>query len=185
MATDIARTRRFTADEWGQMVKLGIFAEDERLELIEGEIVEMAPIGNPHGRCVSQLNAPLVRGVGDRALVWINGPVRLGPASVPEPDIVLVRKRSYRSGEPTPEDILMIVEVADSSLRYDQTTKLRLYARAAVPEYWVVGVESEWIDVYCSPEGDRYREHRRASLGETVAPAAFPDVIVAVADVFA
>jgi Uma2 family endonuclease len=185
MATDIARTRKFTADEWGQMVKLGIFAEDERLELIEGEIVEMAPIGDPHGRCVSQVNAPLVIGVGERALVWVNGPVRLGAASVPEPDLTVVRRRSYRAGAPRPEDILLVVEVADSSLRYDQTTKLRVYARAGILEYWVVGVEGEWIDVYRSPEGDRYREQRRAGHGETIAPAAFPDVVIAVDDVFA
>jgi Uma2 family endonuclease len=185
MATDIERTRKFTADEWGRMVELGIFGDDERLELIEGEIVEMAPIGDPHGRCASQLTKRLVIGVGDRALVWVVGPVRLGVASVPELDLALVRPRSYRTGAPRPEDILLVAEVADSSLRYDQTTKLRLYARAGVPEYWVVSVEGEWIDVYRSPEGDQYREHRRASIGETVAPAAFPDVFVIVADVFA
>jgi Uma2 family endonuclease len=185
MATDIERTRKFTADEWGRMVGLGIFREDERLELIEGEIVEMAPVGDPHGLCVSQLNKRLVIGVGDRALVWVVGPVRLGAASVPEPDLALVRPRSYRTGAPRPEDILLIVEVADSSLRYDLTTKLRLYARAGIPEYWVVSVDGEWIEVYRAPEGDRYREHRRAASGETVAPAAFPDLVVAVADVFA
>jgi hypothetical protein len=129
MSTEIARTRKFTAEEWGQMVKLGIFAEEERLELIEGEIVEMAAIGDPHGRCVSQVNEPLVFGVRRRALVWVNGPVRLGPASVPGPDIVLVRRRSYRSGAPRPEDVLLIIN--------------------------------------------------------NVSPAAFPDVVIAVADVFA
>jgi Uma2 family endonuclease len=185
MATDIERTRKFTADEWRRMVDLGIFGEHERLELIEGEIVEMAPIGDPHGRCVSQLNKRLVVGVGDRALVWVVGPVRLSAASVPEPDLALVRARSYRTGAPRPEDVLLMVEVADSSLRYDQTTKLRLYALAGVPEYWVVSVEGEWIDVYRSPEGGRYRAHRRAASGETVAPAAFSDVVVTVADVFA
>src|SRR5919106_2875960 len=185
MATDIERTRKFTADEWGRMVDLGIFGAHERLELIEGEIVEMAPIGDPHGLCVSQLNKRLVIGVGDRALVWVVGPVRLGAASVPEPDLALVRPRSYRTGAPRPEDVLLMVEVADSSLQYDQTTKLRLYARAGVPEYWVVSVAGEWIDVYRSPEGERYRARRQAASGETVAPAAFPDVVVTVADVFA
>jgi Uma2 family endonuclease len=185
MAIEIERPRRFTADEYGRMVELGIFGADERLELIEGEIAEMASVGDPHGRCVSQLNAPLVIGVGQRALVWVHGPVRLGAASVPEPDLALVRRRSYRAGGPRSEDILSIVEVADSSLRYDRTTKLRLYARTGVPEYWIVSVEGEWIEVYRSPEGDGYREHRRAGVGETVTPARFPDVVVTVADVFA
>jgi Uma2 family endonuclease len=185
MATDIERTRKFTADEWKRMVELEIFGHDERLELIEGEIVEMAPIGDPHGRCLSQLTKRLVIGVGDRAFVWVVGPVRLGAASVPEPDLAVVRPRSYRTGAPRPDDILLMVEVADSSLRYDQTTKLRLYAGAGIPEYWIVSVEGEWIDVYRSPEGERYRAHRRAASGETVAPAAFPDVVVTVADVFA
>jgi Uma2 family endonuclease len=185
MATDVERTRKLTADEYGRMVELGIFGEDERLELIDGEIIEMAPVGDPHGLCVSQLNKRLVIGVGDRALVWVHGPVRLGAASVPEPDLAVVRPRSYRTGVPRPEDILLIVEVADSSLRYDRTTKLQLYARAGVPEYWVVSVEGEWIEVYRFPEGARYGESRRAAADATVAPAAFPGIAVGVADVFA
>ncbi len=185
MATDIERMRKFTADEYGRMVEAGIFGDDERLELIEGEIVEMAPIGDPHGLCVSQVNKRLVMGVGDRALVWVHGPVRLGTSSVPEPDLAVVRPRSYKGGGPVAEDVLLIVEIADTSLRYDQTTKLRLYARAGIPEYWIVSVEGEWIDVYRSPEGDGYRERRRAASGEIVAPTAFPDVDVAVTDVFA
>jgi Uma2 family endonuclease len=185
MATDIERLRKFSAHEYHRMVKVGIFGDDERLELIEGEVVEMAPVGDPHGLCVSQVNKRLVMGVGDRALVWVHGPVRLGTASVPEPDLALLRPRSYRGGGPTAEDVLLIVEVADTSLRYDQTTKLRLYASAGIPEYWIVSVEGEWIDVYRSPESDGYRERRRAASGAIVSPAAFPDVHVAVTDVFA
>jgi Uma2 family endonuclease len=185
MAIEIERARRFTADEFERMVELGIFREDERLELIDGGIVEMAPVGDPHGLCVSQVNKRLVMGVGDGALVWVHGPVRLGTSSVPEPDLAVVRPRSYKGGGPTAEDVLLIVEIADTSLRYDQTTKLRVYARAGIPEYWIVSVEGEWIDVYRSPEGDGYRERRRAASGETVSPAAFPDVDVAVTDVFA
>jgi Uma2 family endonuclease len=95
MATDIERLRKFSADEYRRMVEVGIFGDDERLELIEGEIVEMAPVGDPHGLCVSQVNKRLVMGVGDRALVWVHGPMRLGTASVPEPDLALLRPRSY------------------------------------------------------------------------------------------
>jgi Uma2 family endonuclease len=185
MAIEVERARRFTADEYERMVAVGIFREDERLELIDGEIVEMAPVGHRHGACVAQLNKRLVIGVADRALVWVHGPARLAVDSVPEPDLALLRPHSYRTGSPRSDDILLVVEVAESSLRYDRTTKLRLYARAGVPEYWVVSVDGEWIEVYRSPEGDGYREHRRAGLGERIAPAAFADVSVDVGEVFA
>lgn len=185
MAIEVERTRKFTADEFERMVELGIFREDERLELIGGEIVEMAPIGHRHSACVANLHELFVTGLRKRALVWGQGPARVAIDSVPEPDLALLRRRSYRTGAPRPEDVLLIVEVAESSLRYDRTVKLRLYASAGIPEYWIVGVEGEWIDAYRSPEGDSYRERRRADRGQTVAPIAFADLTVAVDDVFA
>jgi len=185
MAIEIERTRKFTADEFERMVQLGIFREDERLELIGGDIVEMAPIGHRHAACIANLNEFFVTGLGKRALVWGQGPARVAIDSVPEPDLALLRRRSYRTGAPRPEDVLLIVEVAESSLRYDRTVKLRLYASAGIREYWIVGVDGEWIDVHRSPEGEGYRERRRATRGERVAPAAFPDLSVAVDDVFA
>jgi Uma2 family endonuclease len=185
MATDIGPTRKFTADEWERLVELGIFGEDERLELIDGDIVEMAPIGNDHAVCVANLNELLVLGVRKRALVWGNGPTRVAIDSVPEPDLALLRRRSYKAGSPRPDDILLIVEVADSSLRYDRTTKLRLYARAGIAEYWIVDVAGGAIEGYRSPEGETYRERRWAGRGESLAPAAFPDIVVSVDDVFA
>ena len=185
MAIEIERTRRFTADEYERMVELGIFREDERLELIGGEIVEMAPVGHRHAACIANLTELFVNGLGKRALVWSQGPARLAGDSIPEPDLALLRRRSYRTGSPRPDDVLLIVEVAESSLRYDRTTKLWLYARAGVPEYWVVSVDGEWIEVYRSPEGDGYRERRRAGLGERIAPAAFADVSIDVDEVFA
>jgi Uma2 family endonuclease len=185
MATEIEQTRKFTADEYERMVEVGIFGDDERLELIAGEIIAMAPIGHRHAACVAQLNKHLVIGVGDRALVWVQGPARLDMHSVPEPDLALLRPRSYRTGSPTPEDVLLVIEVAENSLRYDRTTKLRLYARAGLPEYWVASVDGEWIEVYRFPEGDGYRERHRAGRGERISPAAFADVIVTVDEVFA
>ena len=185
MAIEVERTRRFTADEYERMVALGIFREDERLELIDGEIVEMTPIGHRHGACVAQLNERLVIGVGGRALVWVHGPARLGVDSVPEPDLALLRRGSYRSGSPRPDDVLLVIEVAESSLRYDRTRKLQLYARAGVRDYWVVSVAGEWIEVYRSPEADSYRERRRAGVGERIAPAVFADVTIDVGEVFA
>ena len=185
MATDIGPTRKFTADEYERLVELGIFGEDERLELIDGDIVEMAPIGHRHGACASRLHLLFVEGLRRRAFVWGNGPARLAIDSVPEPDLGLVRPRSYQTGAPRPEDVLLIVEVAESSLRYDRTVKLRLYARAGVAEYWIVDVVGGAIESYRSPEGETYREPRRAGRGESLAPAAFPDVVISVDDVFA
>jgi Uma2 family endonuclease len=185
MATDIGPTRKFTADEWERLVELGIFGEDERLELIDGEIVEMAPIGNDHAVCAANLHELFVLALRKRALVWGNGPARVAIDSVPEPDLALLRRRSYKPGSPRPDDILLIVEVADSWLRYDRTTKLGLYARAGIGEYWIVDVVGGAIESYRSPEGETYRERRRAGRGERLAPAAFPDVVISVDDVFA
>jgi Uma2 family endonuclease len=185
MAIEVERTRRFTADEYERMVELGIFREDERLELIDGEIVQMAPVGHRHAACIANLNELFVIGLGGRAVVWGQGPVRLAIDSVPEPDLALLRRRSYKADSPRPDDVLLVVEVAESSLRYDRTTKLRLYARAGVPEYWVVSVAGEWIEIYRSPESEGYRESRRAGIGERVSPDGFTDIAIDVREIFA
>ena len=186
MAVEIERQRRlFTADEFERMARAGVFGEDERLELIDGEIVEMSPIGPGHGMCVAILSKRFVLGVGDRALVWIQSAARMALRSVPQPDLALLRRRSYRQANPRPEDILLVVEVAESSLRYDQTRKLELYASAGIGEYWLVSAEGEWLEVYRSPEGHGYRESRRVHPGDTIAPLAFPDVVISVAEIFA
>jgi Uma2 family endonuclease len=185
MAIEVERPRKFTADEFERMVEAGIFPEDERLELIGGEIVQMAPVGHRHAACIANLTEIFITGLRKRALVWSQGPARLAIDSVPEPDLVLLRRRSYKTGSPRPDDVLLVVEVAESSLRYDRTTKLRLYARAGVPEYWIVGVDGEWIEVCRFPEGESYRERSRATRGEAIAPVAFADVTISVDDVFA
>jgi Uma2 family endonuclease len=183
MAIEIERARRFTADEFERMVELGIFREDERLELIDGGIVEMAPVGDPHGLCVSQVNKRLVMVWATARSCGSTARCGSGRRRCRSPISRSFAPDRTKGGGPTAEDVLLIVEIADTSLRYDQTTKLRVYARAGIPESWIVSVEGEWIDVYRSPEGDGYRERRRAASGETVSPAAFPDVDVA--DVFA
>jgi Uma2 family endonuclease len=110
---------------------------------------------------------------------------RMVEAGVFRSDLAVLRPRSYFTGSPRPDDVLLVVEVAETSLRYDRTRKLRLYAAAGIAEYWVVSVGDGWIEVYRAPEGDGYRERRRAERGESVAPLAFPDVVISVADVFA
>lgn len=186
MPFDIDHARRlFTADEFERMDAAGVFGPEERLELIEGDIVEMTPVGPGHGAALAYLNKRLILGVGDRAVVWIQGGARIAFRSLPRPDLALLRPRSYRRANPTPEDILLVVEVADTSLRFDRTREARLYAAAGAPEYWVVGVEREWIEVYREPEGEGYRDVKRVPLGDTIAPLSFPDLVLSVADIFA
>ena len=186
MAVQVECPRRlFTAAEFERMVEAGVFRPEERLELIHGEIVEMSPIGPGHGAGVASLTKRFVIGVGDRAVVWIQSSARMALDSVPQPDLALLRPRSYRRANPTPEDILLVVEVAETSLRYDRTAKLQLYASAGIPEYWVVSAEDEWVEVYRSPEGQAYRESRRLHRDDTIAPLTFPDVVITVADIFA
>ncbi len=186
MAVETEPLRRlFTADEFERMAAAGVFREDERLELIRGEIVEVSPIGPGHGACVDILTKRFVIGVGDRAVVRVQGAARVALDSVPEPDLALLLPRSYRRANPTPRDILLVVEVAESSLRYDRTEKLQLYASAGIREYWVVSVDDEWLEVYRSPEGNGYRESRRLRRDDAIAPLTFPDVVITVAEIFA
>ena len=118
-------------------------------------------------------------------MLFRSGPARLVIDSIPEPDIARGRRRSYRDGSPRPDDVRLIIEVADSSLRYDRTRRLRRHARASVPEYRVVSVDDEWIEVHRSPAGDWYREVHGAGRGERIAPLEFADISIGVDDGFA
>lgn len=185
MAVEVERVRRrFTIEEYERMVDTGILAQDDRVELIEGEILEMSPIGNPHAAFVTNLTHLLVSGVGDRARVRVQGPVRALPRSVPQPDLALLRPRSYVREAATTADVLLVIEVADTSLQYDRTVKLRLYARAGIPEYWIVDANTETLAIYRSPSRERYTDARHPARGERVAPLAFPDATVPIDAVF-
>jgi Uma2 family endonuclease len=185
MAVDVAPVRRlFTIEEYEKMVETGILARDDRVELIDGEVIEMSPIGDPHVGCVINLNHLLVRGVGERARVQVQGPVRIPPRSVPEPDLAILRPRSYRRAGARPVDVFMVIEVADTSLRYDRMVKLGLYARAGIPEYWIVDANAETLDVYRAPSDDGYTDHRHLASGGTIAPLAFPDAVIPIDSIF-
>lgn len=185
MAVEIETSRRrFTAMEFERMAEAGIFGPEERVELIDGEILEMSPIGPGHGSCVTNATKKLILGVGDRAVVWIASSAHMALHSMPQPDLALLQPRSYWTANPRARDVMLIVEVADSSLRFDRTRKLRLYAEAGIPEYWVASVAGEWIEVCRSPQGSAYRDVRRAQRTETIAPLAFPDVVIPLAEIF-
>lgn len=175
-----------TAEEYLRMGEAGVFGPEARLELIEGEIVEMAPIGSPHAGTIAILIRHLARVAGDAALVWAQNPLVIGPRSVPQPDLALLRLRSdsYTKSHPGPADVLLVVEVSDTTLAYDLGTKVPLYARAGIPESWVVDLGAREVRVFRDPSVGGYRTSFTAGIGETVGVQALPEVRFAVAELF-
>jgi Uma2 family endonuclease len=170
--------RLFTRDEYYAMAEAGILRPEERVELIEGEIVRMAAIGNPHVGCVNRLVRQFSALVAvDRVVLSPQNPVNLTDISEPQPDVTLLRFREdfYGESRPTPEDVLLLVEVADSSLGFDRHTKIPLYARCGIPEAWLVNLVENVLEVHRTPSRDGYREVRRLRRGDRIAPLAFPD----------
>lgn len=186
MATDTEGARRlFTVDEYDRMVAAGVFRPDDRLELIDGEIVEMSPIGPRHAAFVANLTRIFVTRIGERAAIWPQNPVTIPPRSKPQPDIAVLRARSYWDAHPGVDDVLLLVEVAESSLGYDRSVKRDLYARVGIPEYWIVDAVAEAIETFSRPGPRGYAETRRMTRADTIAPMAFPDVTFRVAELFA
>jgi Uma2 family endonuclease len=188
MAVDVAVERRlFTRAEYHRMFEVGILTENDRVELIRGEIVKKMAPGRRHRAFVDNLNEPLVLRLAGRAIVSVQNPVALSDDTEPQPDVQLLRRRQppYKDQEAWGEDTLLVIEVADSSLAYDRSTKLEVYAEAGVLEYWVVNCRDETIEVYLRPERDRYREVRRYGGADTISLQAFPDVALALPDIFA
>ncbi len=170
--------RLFTVAEYHQMLASGILGEDDRVELIEGEIIEMNPIGSRHAACVRRLARTFFEQVAGRAIVSVQDPVRLGDRSEPQPDLALLKPRPdfYAGAHPGPEDVLLLVEVADASADYDREVKLPLFARAGVSEVWLVDLEGRTIEVYRHPTAAGYRDASRLAAGEEVSPQALPDI---------
>jgi Uma2 family endonuclease len=184
MAVRVSR-RRFTVDEYHRMLEGGILAEDDRVELIEGEIVEMTPIGPRHAACVDRLNGLLTLRTAGRAIVRVQSPIQLGGHSEPQPDVTVLRPRTdfYAAGHPGPEDVLLLVEVVETSAEYDRQVKLPLYARSGIREVWVVDLAVGTIEAYREAAPDGYRQVRRFGRGETLSPEALPDAALGVDDI--
>ena len=164
------------------MGQAGILSEDDRVELIEGEIIEMPPIGPPHSAVASRLNATFAAAVGTRAIVRVADLVRLGAHSMPQPDVVLAKPREdyYASGHPQPEDVLLVVEVADTSLEYDRQVKVPLCARAGIREVWLVALPHEEVEVFRAPSAGIYRSDVMMARGDMLSVEALPGVTLAV-----
>jgi Uma2 family endonuclease len=188
MAVEVsAKRRRFTRAEYYRMVEAGILGEDDRVELIKGEIVEMSRIGRRHNAFVGNLNQLLVTRLAGRAIVWVQSSIALAEDTEPQPDLAVLRRGavSYKERDAWAEDALLVIGVADSSLAYDRSTKLRLYAEAGIPEYWVVDCTAETVEVHRGPGPDSYREVNLVAGVATLRPQAFPDVELRTTDIFA
>jgi Uma2 family endonuclease len=179
MATEIAK-KLFTVYDYYKMADAGILREGDRVELIRGEVIQMSPINPPHNGTIHRANQYLVRVLGDRAIVGVQGAVRLDDYDEPQPDIYLLRPRDdfYTARHAGPDDILLIIEVADSSIEYDKTVKLALYAERGVPEYWISDLQSDCIIVYSDAEGSTYRTVRLVHRGEQLTPRLLPDCTI-------
>jgi len=178
---------RITVHDYHRMGEIGVFAPDARVELIEGEIIDMAPIGNDHQSVVDQLNRALVMAVGDNAIVRTQGSIRLSQWSEPEPDVVLLKPRPdfYRSEFALGTDTLLVIEVSDTTLRYDRDIKVPLYARHGVPEVWVVDVNGNALLVYGDLRDGKYERHVALERPATMPVTQLPGIDLDVAALFA
>ncbi len=167
------------------MVEAGILHEEDRLELLDGEIIEMPPIGGPHSSTVNRLNRVFVLALrGEQAIVSVQNPVRLHGETELYPDFAIVAPRDdfYRDSIPSAAEVMLVVEVADSSLSYDRNTKAAWYARAGIAEFWLVDIATKSVEVYRNPANDGYADLSYRHLGESVSPLAFPAVGISVDD---
>ena len=173
-----------TADEFEQMGRAGIFHPDARLELLEGGIYEMSPIGSPHAACVDFLNTFFNLHFGGKVIVRVQSSVRLDDFSEPQPDIALLRWRDdfYRHAHPTPADVLLVIEVADTTVETDRSYKMPLYAKAGIPEMWLVNLPDGRIELYAEPASGLYQISRNFTRGEEAQAHGLPDLRISVAE---
>jgi Uma2 family endonuclease len=182
----IPERMRISADRYQKMVETGVLTKYDRVELIDGDIINMAPIGTRHSAATARLNRLFVLSAGDSAIVSPGGSVRLGDFSVPQPDLMLLKPRDdfYAGQIPTPPDVLLIVEISDSSLAFDLSAKRALYARYGAAEYWVVDIQGQCVHVYREPRVDGYALALEFNLTDSVSPLGLPAVQVMVGTLF-
>ena len=178
------KRRRFTVDEYHALAEVGILAPDERLELLDGEIITMAAIGNRHAFCVRWLTKALVIALGDRAVLDTQNPLRLDHQNQPQPDLTILRwQNDGYQALPGPADVLLVIEVADTSAGFDRRYKAPLYARHNIPEMWLFDLNRRQVVIYDQPSPSGYSRTRIVGMDGFLTPAAFPDIAIAVAAV--
>ncbi|GAB4361238.1 MAG: Uma2 family endonuclease [Methylohalobius crimeensis] len=181
----MAPHRKLTVEQYHRMGETGILGADERVELIEGELIDMAPIGHFHAGLGSLLIEVLAHRTQGQAIAWVQNPIRLDRYSEPQPDFALLRYRPdhYKQSLPTAADVLLVVEIADSTVRYDREIKGALYGRHHIPEYWLINVPERCVEIYQEADegGHGYRNQRTIREGLLV-PESFPDITIDVGD---
>jgi Uma2 family endonuclease len=184
MAIELQK-RLFTTDEYHRLIEVGILSEDDRVELIEGEIIEMPAAGPDHAACVARLTILFTELLGRKVITWVQSPLHLHERNEPEPDVALLRPREdfYAGGLPTPDDTLLVVEVSESTLARDLKVKLPLYARAGIPEVWIISLRAKTVEAYSSPGDGAYKQTRRAKHGEALNIPGFPDMRINIDDI--
>jgi len=174
----------FTVESYQRLAQLGVLGEDHRVELIDGQVVEMTPIGDRHASCVRRLHDLLARQALAVAIIDVQNPVVLGGHDAPQPDVTVLKRRADGyPHHPRAADILLVIEVADTTLGYDRDVKISLYARAGIPETWLVDVVACAVTVYRGPQPDGYREVVTVPRGETLRPLLLPGVAIAAAEI--
>ena len=179
---------KLDVDKYFRMAEAGVFAKEERIELIEGDLFDMAPIGPDHGAYMIGLNEVFVLACAGRFFVSPQNSIRLSQFTAPEPDLAVLLRRDDRyrmGGRPGPADVVLLVEISDSSLRFDRTVKLPLYAKAGIAELWIVDVQRNLIEVHTKPTGSTYATMTSFKPGERIALTLAPDISVTLDSIFA
>ena len=183
LQTSTPTRRRFTVDEYCAMEQASVFHPEERIELVDGELITMAPIGEPHADGTDRLGSDLIYRLHGRARVRVQGPVQLDDLNLPMPDIAVLRlSNDYHRMQPTPDDVLLVIEIADSSLHYDREVKLPRYAVAGIPEVWIANVPARQVEAFHDPVDGVYQSSRAVPSDGKISPRAFPDVVLTVGE---
>ncbi len=177
--TSTSNVHKFTVQQYELMLEAGVFAESDRLELINGEIRVMSPIGRKHAVCVAKATKNFERKLGDRTIIWTQNPILLSNYFQPQPDLAILKWRDdfYAEALPTPEDILLIIEVADSTIAYDRDVKSPLYAANGIPEMWLFDVNKKVIEGYSQPSASGYKRMQRYEPNDALVMLSLPDVV--------
>lgn len=183
MAAEEWMPHRFTADEFERMSTVGLLDEDDRIELIDGELIEMAAVNVKHANCVGELTLVFARLLPRGVKLRVQDSVRLNDIRQLQPDLLLIEGKKY-TAIPTPADVLLLIEVSDSSLAYDRGKKMFMYAMAGITEYWIANVNEQVVERFAEPRSGVYTRHDIAQTGDILSPLSVPEIAIPVADIW-